>query len=225
MCIRDRYTDAATTTPAAETDVLVTGTYYATQISPAGCESAATPADVVINDAPTPTLVQGGNQFCMIDQPKLAHIALNESNVTWYDAATGGNIISTEISLQDGAVYYASLTDTASGCESSIRLAVTAEIEKCPLPIPEAFSPNGDNINDLFKVEFIGEQYPQFTIEIFNRWGQKVFKGNASNATWNGEASEGSFGSDVVPVGVYFYVIEYNDGETAPTQGRLYLSR
>lgn len=219
------YTDAATTTPAAETDVLVTGTYYATQISPAGCESAATPADVVINDAPTPTLVQGGNQFCMIDQPKLSDIALNESNITWYDAAKGGNIINTEISLQDGAVYYASLTDTASGCESSQRLAVTAEIEKCPLPIPEAFSPNGDNINDLFKVEFIGEQYPQFTIEIFNRWGQKVFKGNASNATWNGEASEGSFGSDVVPVGVYFYVIEYNDGETAPTQGRLYLSR
>ncbi|SDL47834.1 gliding motility-associated C-terminal domain-containing protein [Salinimicrobium catena] len=219
------YTDAALTTPAAGTDVLVTGTYYATQTSPAGCESAATPAEVVINDAPTPTLVAGGNQFCMIDRPTVGNIAMNEANITWYDSATGGSVVSPETSLLDGTVYYASLTDAASGCESSQRLAVTAEVEKCPLPIPEAFSPNGDNINDLFMVEFIGEQYPQFTIEIFNRWGQKVFKGNASNATWNGESTEGSLGSDVVPVGVYFYVIEYNDGETTPTQGRLYLSR
>ncbi len=219
------YTDAALTTPAAMTDALATGTYYATQVSPAGCESAATSTDVVINDAPTPTLVAGGNEFCMIDQPTLGDITLNESNVTWYDAASGGNVLNPENSLQDGTTYYASLTDTASGCESSERLAVTADIIKCPLAIPEAFSPNGDGINDRFAVDFLAEQYPNFTIEIFNRWGQKVFKGNASNAMWDGTSSEGSLGSDVVPVGVYFYVLEYNDGETAPTQGRLYLSR
>ncbi len=219
------YTDAALTAPATATDILATGTYYATQVSPAGCESAATSTDVVINDAPTPTLVQGGNQFCMIDQPTLANISLNESNATWYDAATGGNALNPETRLQDGVTYYASLTDTASGCESSQRLPVTAEIERCPLPIPEAFSPNGDGINDRFVVDFLAEQYPNFTIEIFNRWGQKVFKGNASNGMWDGTSSEGSLGSDVVPVGVYFYVIEYNDGDTAPTQGRLYLSR
>lgn len=219
------YTDAALTTPATATDILVSGTYYATQISPAGCESAATSTEVVINDAPTPTLAQGGNEFCMIDEPTIADITLNESNVTWYDAASGGNVLNPENRLQDGTTYYASLTDTASGCESSQRLAVTADIAKCPLAIPEAFSPNGDGINDRFTVDFLGEQYPNFTIEIFNRWGQKVFKGNASNGMWDGTSSEGSLGSDVVPVGVYFYVLEYNDGETAPTQGRLYLSR
>lgn len=219
------YTDAALTTPAAATDVLVSGNYYVTQMSPAGCESAASTSVVTINDAPTPTMVAGGSTFCMVDEPTIGDIAMNDSNVTWYDAPTGGNILSPSELLVSGTTYYASLTDTASGCESSQRLPVTAELEKCPLPIPEAFSPNGDQINDVFEVNYIAEQYPDFTIKIFNRWGQPVFKGNASNSTWNGVATEGSLGSKEVPVGVYFYVIEYNDGETKPTQGRLYLTR
>lgn len=219
------YTDAALTTPAAATDVLVSGNYYATQMSPEGCESDAATSVVIINDAPTPTMVAGGNIFCMVDQPTIGDIAMNDSNVTWYDAPTGGSVLSTSELLVNGTTYYASLTDTASGCESSQRLAVTAELEKCPLPIPEAFSPNGDGINDVFEVNFIAEQYPDFSIKIFNRWGQPVFKGNASNDTWNGVATEGAIGSKEVPVGVYFYVIEYNDGETKPTQGRLYLTR
>lgn len=219
------YSDAALTTPATGTDVLVSGTYYATQTSPEGCESDAAPAVVVINDAPTPSMAQGGNVFCMVEQPTIGDIVMNESGITWYDAPTGGNVLSTTEMLQNGSVYYASLTDAATGCESSQRLAVTAELEKCPLPIPEAFTPNGDGINDRFEVDFIAQQYPKFTIEIFNRWGQPVFKGNASNSTWDGASSEGSLGSNVVPVGVYFYVIEYNDGETKPSQGRLYLSR
>ena len=219
------YTDAALTTPAATTDVLVSGNYYATQMSPEGCESDAATAVVIINDAPTPTMVSGGNIFCMVDQPTIGDIAMNDSNVTWYDAPTGGSVLSTSELLVNGTIYYASLTDTATGCESSQRLAVTAELEKCPLPIPEAFSPNGDKINDVFEVYFIAEQYPDFSIQIFNRWGQPVFKGNAANNTWDGVATEGSLGSKEVPVGVYFYVIEYNDGETKPTQGRLYLTR
>ena len=219
------YTDAALTTPAANTDVLVSGNYYATQMSPTGCESSASTTVVIINDAPTPTMVPGGNNFCLVDQPTIGEIAMNESNITWYDAPTGGNVLSTSELMVNGTTYYASLTDAASGCESSQRLAVTAELEKCPLPIPEAFSPNGDGINDLFEVYFIAQQYPEFTIKIFNRWGQPVFKGNAANSTWDGVATEGALGSKVVPVGVYFYVIEYNDGETQPKQGRLYLSR
>lgn len=219
------YTDAALTTPAEGTDVLVSGNYYATQMSSAGCESAATVSAVIINDAPTPSMVAGGNVFCMVDQPTIGDITMNDSNVTWFDAPTGGNVLSTSEFLMNGTIYYASLTDAATGCESSQRLAVTAELEKCPLPIPEAFSPNGDQINDVFEVNFIAEQYPDFGITIFNRWGQPVFKGNASNDTWDGVATEGALGSKEVPVGVYFYVIEYNDGETKPTQGRLYLTR
>lgn len=220
------YSDAGITIPALQTDILISGTYYATQVNAAGCEStSATPAEVVINDAPTPTLTQGGNEFCMIDKPTIGDIAMNETGITWYDAPTGGNILSTSDMLQNGAVQYASLTDSATGCESSVRLAVTAIVEKCPLPIPQAFSPNGDGVNDRFVVDFIAQQYPNFTIKVFNRWGQPVFTGNASNNTWDGTSNKGSLGSDVVPVGVYFYVIEYNDGETTPAQGTLYLSR
>ena len=52
-----------------------------------------------------------------------------------------------------------------------------------------------------------------------------VYKGNASTPNWDGTPTESSLGDDVLPVGVYFYVIEFNDGSTPARQGKVYLSR
>ncbi|NJX17472.1 gliding motility-associated C-terminal domain-containing protein, partial [Tamlana crocina] len=72
----------------------------------------------------------------------------------------------------------------------------------------------------------LSSNYPNHKMEIYNRWGEPVYKGKAGdNEGWDGTSSEGSFGSGVLPAGVYFYILYFNDGQTAPTQGRLYLSR
>lgn len=223
------YTDEALTTPAVETDALVAGTYYVTTTSEGGCESAAAAVEVSLTDAATPTLVQGGNVFCEFDNPTVAELEANvdaDGTITWYDAATGGNEVLTSELLENGVVYYAASTDATSACESSVRLAVTVTLEECEAIIPDAFSPNNDSVNDRFVVDNLREQYPNFTIEIYNRWGNIVFKGNASTPDWDGVSTEsGSLGDSVLPVGVYFYIVNFNDGQTAPTQGRLYLSR
>jgi gliding motility-associated-like protein len=104
-------------------------------------------------------------------------------------------------------------------------LPVTVTLEVCEIIIPEAFSPNGDDINDEFVIENIASEYPSFRLEIYNRWGEPVYKGGASTPEWDGTSTEGSFGSGVLPAGVYFYILYFNDGQTAPTQGRVYLSR
>ncbi|WP_170106659.1 gliding motility-associated C-terminal domain-containing protein [Christiangramia gaetbulicola] len=224
------YSDADLTTMVMAEDALETGSYYVTQRNDEGaCESAAAEITVTINDAATPTISNSTQEFCEFDDATVADLtdAVNETgNITWYDTADGDNALPEGTPLQDGTVYYATLFDVDSGCESSVRLAVTVSIDDdCPITIPEAFSPNGDGLNDTFEIRNIRDKYPNFTMKIRNRFGDLVFQGNANTPDWDGFSSEGSFGSGVLPVGAYFYYLDYNDGSTEPVRGTVYLSR
>lgn len=68
--------------------------------------------------------------------------------------------------------------------------------------IPNIFSPNGDNDNSLFKVTAIG--YENYHIEIYDRWGIKVFESNDANLHWNGKID--NINQDV-PDGTYYYIL------------------
>lgn len=76
--------------------------------------------------------------------------------------------------------------------------------------IPDAFTPNGDGINDEFMVMGIPpDNITLFNIQIFNRWGQLVFTSNDINVKWNGRMNGTG---DICPEGVYSWVIYYQDG-------------
>jgi gliding motility-associated-like protein len=64
-------------------------------------------------------------------------------------------------------------------------------------------------------------------LEIFNRYGNVLYKGNINTSNWDGTSTEPGIKLDnnLAPVGVYFYILNYNDGVKEPKQGRLYLSR
>ncbi|WP_324720698.1 gliding motility-associated C-terminal domain-containing protein, partial [Salinimicrobium sp. HB62] len=223
------YADEALETPVTETTVLEEGTYYVTQTNAAGCVSEAAMINVTLNDADTPTISADGNVFCEFDGATIADLQENVSGtgtITWYTTATGTQTVPQNTVLQNNTTYYAASTDATTGCESSQRLPVTVTLEVCEIVIPDAFSPNGDAINDRFEVMNLTSEYPNHQMEIYNRWGEPVFKGQAGEGQgWDGTSSEGSFGSGVLPAGVYFYILYFNDGQTAPTQGRVYLSR
>ncbi len=185
-----------------------------------------TAVTVTITDTDSPTLPTGDNEFCRSDNPTIQDLQdnLNGSGIRIYSSLTGGTAIATTTALQDGVQYFATATNATSGCESSERRAIRVEVNFCG--IPEGFSPNGDNINDRFVIPDIAINYPNYNIEIYNRWGNMVFKGNASTPDWDGISNKsGTLGDGVLPVGVYFYILNYNDGATASEQGKLYLSR
>ncbi len=88
------------------------------------------------------------------------------------------------------------------------------DADQCPeeLFIPEAFSPDGDNYNDYFVVPDI-ENYPNNTLEVYNRWGNKVYEASPYGNEFEGLPNSGILiGSDRLPVGTYFYVIDLGDG-------------
>lgn len=221
------YTDADLTMMVAEDAPLAEGTYYVTQRGEAGCESEATAFNVSITDPGTPTIDDANQTFCQFDDPTIADLndAIDQtSNVTWYASADSTDPLSTGTALQDGVTYFASLYDPASDCDSSQRLAVNVSLE-CDFFIPEGISPNGDQLNDDFEIRYIEDFYPNYTIEIYNRWGDSVYKGNANTPNWDGTSNQGSFGDGLLPVGVYFYYLDFKDGSTEPRRGKVYLSR
>ncbi len=86
------------------------------------------------------------------------------------------------------------------------------------LIIPNAFSPNGDGINDNWKVRGL-ETYPDAVVSIFNRYGQSILKQKGISVAWDGKLNGQS-----LPIGTYYYIIELNNGY-APVSGSILLIR
>ena len=72
--------------------------------------------------------------------------------------------------------------------------------------IPNIFTPNGDGINDLLKILSVDDS-EEYSMTIFNRWGNKVFETIDATVFWDGKDKSGSEVSD----GVYFFEIIYRD--------------
>ncbi|WP_457618188.1 T9SS type B sorting domain-containing protein, partial [Lutibacter sp.] len=101
-----------------------------------------------------------------------------------------------------------------------------------PLTIPEGFSPNGDGINDVFEIEFLEVLYPNFSMEIVDRYGNKVYEykhnGNPYQTPewWKGySGGRMNFSNDELPAGTYFYTIYFNNNERKPQTAWIYLRR
>lgn len=84
--------------------------------------------------------------------------------------------------------------------------------------IPDGFSPNGDGINDVFFIK--GMNARPVKLSIFNRWGNKVYEKADYDNSWNGYPNtSNTIGSDKVPRGTYYYVIEFLDGDKETRTG------
>jgi gliding motility-associated-like protein len=68
--------------------------------------------------------------------------------------------------------------------------------------IPNAFSPNGDGINDTWNITNL-DSYPKATVEIMNRYGSRVYFSNGYSGAW-----DGNHNGVQVPFGVYYYLIK-----------------
>ncbi|WP_417886000.1 gliding motility-associated C-terminal domain-containing protein [Zunongwangia sp.] len=221
------YADEDGTTALAATDALQSGTYYANQQA-GTCISEFDSFVITVNDPDEPTIDAASLELCEYNSYTIADLTAaitSTDEVIWYNAATGGDIVAENTPLVNGTTYYAASYDSETGCEGTTRLTFKADFGECPLVYPEGISPNGDGVNDTFKITDLTAKYPNYEMKVFNRWGNLVYKGNASTPDWDGTSNESSLGDDYLPVGVYFYVIEFNDGSTPAKQGKVFLSR
>lgn len=124
-----------------------------------------------------------------------------------YASAGGQDIIDQQSSgvfkipvTGSGSVY---LSQYVGGCEST-RTEVKITVGLSALNIPNTFTPNNDGVNDFWLIKGI-ENYPGALVQIFNRYGQRVFesKGYA-------QPFDGKIGGSLLPPGVYYYIINLN---------------
>jgi len=106
------------------------------------------------------------------------------------------------------------LTATENGCSATDYVTITVDEL---LDIPNTFSPNGDNLNDSWEIDGL-ELYPDNHMQVFTRWGQRVFQTTAysKNKMWDGENHA---------EGVYYFVLDLNDTNGTQYKGTVTLIR
>lgn len=80
---------------------------------------------------------------------------------------------------------------------------ITIQISESKLEMPNAFSPNGDGINDIYRAKTNYQSIVEFDAYIFNRWGQKIYEWHDPAGGWDGK-----FNGKDVKQGVYFVLVK-----------------
>ena len=162
-----------------------------------------------INLGPDTSVCPGGGVVTLYD-----HSNVGVGGVTWL-WNTGS--VTPAIQVTEPGLYYA--TATENGCIASDSIWVAND---CYIDLPNVFTPNGDGINDyFFPRQLLTRGLTKFSMNIYNRWGQLIFKTDALDGTgW-----DGMFNDAPQPQGVYVYVIDaqFKDGEKFHKQGNVTL--
>lgn len=130
----------------------------------------------------------------------------NSTNAsTWLWDFGNGTIANTQTVTNqvytNSGSYTAYLTVTNGSCMDVDSVVIVVLEEEPTLYVPNAFTPNGDSINDFFRVG--ATNIIDFNIIIFDRWGLKLYESNDLYPGWDGKVN-----GNVICDGVYFYLIE-----------------
>lgn len=136
-----------------------------------------------------------------------ADTTICEGNVLLLDVTTANasylwqdNSVAPTFQVMNGGYFWV-LVDV-DGCRTSDTIAV--ETKRCNLFIPDAFTPNGDGLNDLFSInESSGLKI--LNLSIYNRWGNRVVFCEQSPFAWNG-----TFKGTPCDTETYFYLVTYS---------------
>jgi gliding motility-associated-like protein len=112
------------------------------------------------------------------------------------------------------------LVRARGGCQDATSQAVTGKALPDDIFIPNAFTPNGDGVNDVLKV--YGYTIREMQFMVFNQWGEKIFDSRSQTVAW-----DGTYKGKIQPSGVYMYVCRMvlNDGTIVNRKGSINLIR
>jgi gliding motility-associated-like protein len=174
-----------------ETIYTVTGTTN-------GCSASD---QVTVTVVPDLTVDAGDDQVICTGQSILL-AATGANQYAWSNGVANGSVV-----IPPNGVKTYTVIGTSGTCSGSDQLTVIVEDCGWELEMPNVFSPNGDNANDLFvplnKVNVVVERF-----EIFNRWGNLMYASSDQNISWDGKDQAGNMATE----GVYFFKLRFTDG-------------
>lgn len=142
--------------------------------------------------------------YCMDDRISLqfdANVPAPDANVIWNTGATTPSITAT-----DTGTY--TVTVSSEYCSATDEILLTREMCECDAAVPNAFSPNGDGLNEVFlPVIESGCLIGGFSLAIYNRMGELIFSSNSVKSGWDGNQK-----GKPVDIGIYYYELRFDGG-------------
>lgn len=165
---------------------------YSVKVTVNKCQSAPSRIKVSVFDNPTVYL---GNDTNTCEGNKIALDPGYFFDYLWEDSSKSRIHF-----LNKPGTYWVKVFNS-SGCSNSDSIIVS---ELCPpsIYIPNAFTPNNDGINDSFIIK--GKNIIDFSIKIFDRWGEEIFHSFDVNNGW-----DGTYRGINCPIGTYYWTLSY----------------
>ncbi len=169
--------------------------------SAAGCGSDT--ASISFTVYPLPVLVMGTKSTAVLEGGELrlkpSFVYGNQLSYLWTPSSyLSSDTAFSPLSKPMNDIRYTFNVIAEGGC--SVSDTIFVKVLKSP-EIPNAFSPNGDGINDTWNIKYL-ESYPGATIEVYNRYGQIVYRSLGYSKPWDGRVS-----GSLLPIGTYYYII------------------
>ena len=169
--------------------------------SAAGCGSDT--ASIGFTVFPLPVLVMGTKSTAVLEGGELrlkpSFVYGNQLSYLWTPPSyLSSDTAFSPLSKPLNDIRYTLNVIAEGGCTVSDTIFV--KVLKSP-EIPNAFSPNGDGINDTWNIKYL-ESYPGATVEVYNRYGQIVYRSLGYSKPWDGRVS-----GSLLPIGTYYYII------------------
>ena len=151
-----------------------------------------------------PYFTLGKDTFVCAGAPYVLTPFINtNASLLWQDGSTAASY-----TIQKEGIYFLTAANECGSYTDSLN--ITTGI--CNLLLPSGFTPNGDGINDVFKVKY---PFPakDFHFVMYDRWGEKVFETNDINKGW-----DGNYKGQPAIQNAYIWVINYVDINNKPQQ-------
>lgn len=186
--------------------------YYLVTVSKNNCSRT----DTSVVDVISAPYFEFNNFYLICPEEKLTLSGPSGSNYqfSWSNGATNQTI-----QVQQPGTYWLQATNSCGSYIDSTTLAYRLDCNQ-EFFIPTAFEPNDDGKNDRFVIT--GKNISDYTITIYSRWGEQLFRSNDITNSWDGKTKGKAY-----PLGVYTYRIEYKNikGEKQMKMGNVTLVR
>lgn len=168
---------------------------YVVQGNVFGCLARPTIVNIQVAELP---IISLGNDSVICEDLPIPH-TLSLAPFTSYDWSDGS--MTNAINVFEAGEYSVTVTDS-NGCITDDSVTFGA---RCPtkIYIPNAFSPNGDGINDIFDIAAFDTE--TYELKIFDRWGNMVFRTRDHEDDW-----DGNYNNQLAESGVYTWVLAYD---------------
>ncbi|MBU0765726.1 MAG: gliding motility-associated C-terminal domain-containing protein, partial [Bacteroidetes bacterium] len=191
----------------------------------AGISSECSATDtVVISVVPQMALDAGPDVLLFYGESAILHVSGGStgSEYSWYpaeglsDTNSSDPVAEAVVELRGNTTTYYVTATTPEGCTATDSVTVRTLDAK----IPKGFTPNGDGVNDTWVLDYLS-RYNINEVEIFNRWGKRVFSSTGYPDPWDGK-----FNGNDLPAGTYYYLISVDSPDSSiPINGSVTIVR